>query len=606
MPTLQKPWLHYTLISAAFIISLLYSLPNIYPEKPAILINTDTTSAASYAANLVQSSELQGFKPTCSNLSDSQLSCVFSSVDQQMQAKAWIDTQLKEGMHAGLALIDSTPQWMQYLGLKPMKLGLDLRGGVHLLVQVDTKNATSANQDLPSRDILKFLRDKSLSYLSARNAHASLELTFSSTRDQTQAIESLQKQFPLTDVESHDLTLTIKPKSESVAQRSQYIINKTLESVERRVNELGLSEAIVQKQGDNQISIDLPGIQDINHAKNILGNTATLSFQMVAGDVNPESIPRNKSQLIESVTDAKGRKLAVYKNSVLSGDAITYATASSQEGKPVVQIQLGGGGEERFYQTTKEHVGDQLAIILIESSLDSETGNRILHKRVISAPVIQQPLRHSFVITGMHSYSETETLSLLLRSGSLAAPIDIVQETTIGPSLGAENIQKGVFSIVVGFALIMVFMVVYYRTFGAIANVALLMNLLTIVCLLSWLSATLTLPAMAAIVLTVGMAVDANVLINERIREELREGSSAQDALIAGYEKAFATIFDANITTLIVSLVLFSLSSGMIKGFAVTLIIGIAASMFTSVYITRVISWSLFPFLQNLPRAIGI
>ncbi|MEC8063511.1 MAG: protein translocase subunit SecD [Pseudomonadota bacterium] len=604
---LRFAWGHYSLIIVAFAISLLYSVPNLYPDKPAISLSIPSDPVVRKPVlKVLESPDFLNFKPNCYSSESDNMYCAFSTVDEQMQAKSWLDKTLPFSVHASLALVESTPKWMQNLGLKPMKLGLDLRGGVHLLVQVDTHQALSNTKDIPEREVLLHLRKQGIPYRGVNRSNNMFTLSFINDTVLDQASKSLETGFSALQIERTDNSLLLSPKLSSVQQKSEYILNKTLESIERRVNELGLSEAVVQKQGEGQISIDLPGIQDIEHAKSILGNTASLSFQFVANNVDINEAKSTGLRNYEVLYTDSGAPLVVYRDSVLAGDSITYATASSQEGKPVVQIQLGGGGEESFYQATKSHVGDQLAIILLSNEIDEQSGERAQTKRIISAPVIQQPLRQAFVISGMRSYAETETLSLLLRSGSLAAPVDIVQEMTIGPSLGAENIQKGIFSIVVGFALIMLFMVTYYRYFGVIANIALLLNLLSIVCLLSWLSATLTLPAMAAIVLTVGMAVDANVLINERIREELRLGASAKDALTSGYEKAFATIFDANITTLIVSLVLFTLSSGMIKGFAVTLIIGIAASMFTSVYVTRIISWSIFPYMRNLHYAIGI
>ncbi len=603
---LKNPLFHYLIIALVFVTSLLFSLPNLYPDSPALKITAPNASLAQDLKKSLASDQFLAFHPSCHLTSETEALCLFTSVDEQMHAREHLVQSLPHTFQTSLSLVESTPSWMQSLGLHPMKLGLDLRGGVHLLLNVETNHAQKGQETNTFKDILQMLRTQNVSYKRANIADGALTLTFSHDALQRQAQKSLTTQYPHMSLTIDQLSLIVKPSAAASEQKTDYIMNKTIESIEKRVNELGLSEAVVQKHGSKQISVDIPGIQDIEHAKSILGNTATLSFQLVNSHLGPNaSSSQLRSQDSELVVDESGRSLAVFKKSVLSGDAITYATASSQEGKPVVQIQLGGGGEEAFYQTTRDNVGNQLAIIIMHSTLN-DAGERLVHKKLISAPVIQQPLKNAFVISGLHSYQESDTLSLLLRSGSLAAPVDIIEEMTVGPTMGAENIQSGLFSIVVGFVLIMAFMLFYYHSFGIIANLALLFNLLLIVCLLSWLSATLTLPSMAAIVLTVGMAVDANVLINERIREELRAGVDPTTALTAGYDKAFATIFDANITTLIVSLVLYSLSSGMIKGFSVTLIIGIMASMFTSVYVTRVATWSLFPRINNLSRAIGI
>lgn len=603
---LKNPLLHYLTIAFVFVTSLLFSLPNLYPDSPALKISASNPSSLSALDKALASDTFQAFHPSCQHTSAHETLCLFASVDDQMHAREFLTQSLPASFQTSLSLVESTPSWMQSLGLHPMKLGLDLRGGVHLLLNVETNHAQKGQETNTFKDILTALRSQTVSYKRAQVADGSLTLNFYNQAALQQAQQSIRQNYPQMTLAIDGLSLSLKPSQAAAEHKTDYIMNKTIESIEKRVNELGLSEAVVQKHGSKQISVDIPGIQDIEHAKSILGNTATLSFQLVNSHLGSKAtLNQLRSQDSELVEDESGRTLAVFKKSVLSGDAITYATASSQEGKPVVQIQLGGGGEEAFYQTTRDNVGNQLAIIIMHTSLN-DAGERVVHKKLISAPVIQQPLKNAFVISGLHSYQESDTLSLLLRSGSLAAPVDIIEEMTVGPTMGAENIQSGLFSIVVGFVLIMAFMLVYYRAFGIIANLALLFNLLLIVCLLSWLSATLTLPSMAAIVLTVGMAVDANVLINERIREELRAGVEPMTALTAGYDKAFATIFDANITTLIVSLVLYSLSSGMIKGFSVTLIIGIMASMFTSVYVTRVITWSLFPRINHLSRAIGI
>ena len=601
MLKLENSYFHYFVITISFLISLLYAIPNLYPDQPCISIsaNNPKNNLEKLHDYLVKAEAENKFKVVGMHIEGKELIIRFDGVESQMAAMEHLEKNIHASYSKSLNLLPSTPDWLRYIGAKPMKLGLDLRGGVHLLLEVDTAHQNEQNHALDSKEILRKLRSSAITYQQAQfNKKGALSIEFNNKKDQENAHNFLKTHFPNHDLNVKNQSITIRSSQQANQAKSDYIIQKTLESVQNRVNELGLSEAIVQKQGNKQISVDIPGIQDINRAKAILGNTATLSFHMVSYDKEAKNTSK--------IQDRDGRTYEVEKYPLLKGDAITYATTSSQDGQPLVQVRLGGGNEQAFYQATQENVGKQMAIVLHEKNSNANSKKRETHSRIISAPVIQQALGSSFVINGMQSLEESETLALLLRSGSLAAPIDIVEEKTIGPSLGAENIQKGLTSIVMGFSAIVLFMIVYYRKFGIIANIGLFFNLIMIVTLLSWLDATLTLPAMAAVVLSVGMAVDANVLIHERIREELRLGKTDIKALHLGYDKAFSTILDANITTLIVSLVLYSLSSGMIKGFSITLILGLVVSMFTSVYVTRIISWRYFHQLGDLKQAVGI
>lgn len=602
----HKRW-HQALLCFTLLVSFIYSLPNYYQDTPVVTIDVSKENISQLVkahALIKELAKQPEYGIQAAEYSNPQQYVIrFSNVDKQMQLKDYLQGKLGSSCQLSLSLLPSTPKWLRYLGAAPMKLGLDLRGGVHLLLHVDASRAAVPARSDDSTKILKQLRNNSIRYLQAeiKQATQTIQLTFDS-RDELLQAQKLLSQDPKLGLTVDGLRMQIVSKNQNYNSHLEYVIQKTLESVQKRVNELGLSEAIVQRQGDQHISVELPGIQDINKAKSILGNTATLRFHLVA---NASTEPKNTLAVKNS-----GQAYQVEKDVILSGDAITYASASNQDGSPQVEVQLGGGGESLFHQATRDNVGRALAIIMYETISSKQPGTATVKRkeisRVISAPRINQPLHNRFVITGLQSFEEADTLALLLRSGSLAAPIDIDQETTIGPSLGAENIHNGLVSIAVGLVAIVAFMTAYYRSFGLIANIGLVFNILMMVCLLSWLDATMTLPAMAAVVLSVGMAVDANVLINERIREELRLGRSDSQAVSLGYEKAFATILDANVTTLIVSAVLYGLSSGMIKGFAVTLIIGLLVSMFSSVYVTRIITWSLFNRLGNIKAAVGL
>ncbi len=598
---------HHFLLVLSFLVGLLYTLVNLYPDVPILTLNPlpgKTLSLASVQDLLSDApSKLSSGVVVKHDVENDQYYFQFQSVDQQMQAKDYLNSRYRSDLLASPNLRANYPAWMRYVGASPMKLGLDLRGGVHLTLNVDVENSSMSRSDANSVDLIKKIQPLELDYDTADFNDKSLVLSFASSEVAQHAIAKLQQSTHF-DAKLDKDTIVITPNLQMHTDRTNYIMQKTLESIHRRVNELGLSEAVIQRQGQTHINIDLPGIQDIQRAKDIIGNTATLSFHIVTS-YDPAH-PVSGTDILLDMKET-GSKLWLDAQSVLSGDEINFAISSSQQGKPIIQLQLSGGpGEELFYNATARNKGKHLAIVYQESMVDPITGERTMRKNVISAPRINSALRGSFVIEGMRSNQEAETLALLLRSGSLAAPIDIVHETTVGPSMGEDNIQKGIISIGIGFLVVIVFMLAYYRLFGVIANLGLLYNLVLIVTCLSFLDATISLPSMAAIVLTVGMAVDANVLINERIREEIRLGSSISQAISQGYDKAFATILDANVTSFIVSIVLYGLGSGMIKGFAVTLIIGLFCSMVSSVYATKIIAMTLQPRITNLSKAIGI
>lgn len=598
---------HYGVLGLTFIVGLMFTLVNFYPDVPILNLQgkNDRTVDKQLILDSIKHQTDQVFTQSQIHYdaTNAQYYLQFPSVDQQMRAMDIINSQPSSVFTASPNLKSNTPRWMSSLGIQPMKLGLDLRGGVHLTLNVDVNSSASAATEQSTHGLLRKIQSFDLDYDHAEHKDYALQLRFATSQLAQESLEILQKASQI-NVQRNKNTLVVSQSQSSQNDRSEYIMQRTVESIHRRVNELGLSEAIIQRQGKQHINIDLPGIQDIQKAKEIIGNTATLSFHIVksfdAGQLGSPTdllVPM-QNQLGDVWIDAQ---------SMLAGDEITYAISSHEQGKPIIQIQLNGGAaEESFYKATSQHKGDHLAIVYQETIIDPVTQERTAKKTVLSAPRINQGLRGQFVIEGMRSKSEADTLALLLRSGSLAAPIDIVHETTVGPSLGEDNIHKGLISIALGLSIVIVFMSVYYRWFGLIANIGLVYNLVLIVMCLSFLDATISLPSMAAIVLTVGMAVDANVLINERIREEIRSGTSEKMAIAHGYDKAFATILDANITTFIVSIVLYGLGSGMIKGFAITLIIGLFCSMLSAVYATKVITSSIQHRLTNLSRAIGI
>ena len=602
-----RPLSHYLFIVVTLFIGIVYTCVNFYPDLPVVsVISTKTES------NLERSDLEALMSKTPSKVShgyqlihdepNGRYLIAFPSVDQQMIAKDYINSVHKGTYLASPNLKSNYPDWLRYLGASPMKLGLDLRGGVHLTLNVDLEKSNDS-ASLAQKNMVKKIQSLGADYDSATFEGSKLVLSFADQGLLEEARKIIDSsQFAKISSESGN-TLIVQSNAQAELDKTNYIMQRTLESINRRVNELGLSEAVIQRQGLSQINIDLPGIQDIQRAKSIIGNTATLSFHIVSS-FNPLK-PVNDDDFKISTKD--GAQIWLQSESVLTGDAINFAVASNEKGKPIIQINLAGGAtEQAFYTATSENKGGNLAIVYQETSTDPITKERTVKKSVLSAPRINQALGSSFIIEGMRSHEEASTLALLLRSGSLAAPIDIVHETTVGPSLGEDNIQKGLFSIAIGFFVIVVFMLSYYRIFGLIANLGLLYNLLLIVTCLSLLDATISLPSMAAIVLTVGMAVDANVLINERIREEIRLGSSLNQSIRLGYDKAFATILDANVTTFIVSIVLYTLGSGMIKGFAITLIIGLVCSMISSVYATRIFTRAIQHRITDLPKAIGI
>lgn len=598
---MTKPsFLNITSLLVVLLASILYTLPNLFGDAPVVEVVLNSQTSPAIVDDINSKLHQATIQPQRTEaLQNQHLRFYFGKIDEQLHAKDIIDQLLQTASPdstTSLNLTPMTPAWLQHIGAQPMKLGLDLRGGIHLLLNVDINPLMDRQESIDIILIGRLLTQAHVPYVKMEKNSNVVTLHFESLDHLHLAEKALQlseKNYQLTPSnQGTDYKLDLSLNRINESKMIDYTVNRTIDTLNQRINELGVSEAAIQRQGAQQISIDLPGIQDIARAKSLIGNTDTLSFYLV--DVN------NSSEQPYLVNQDDGTPVPLLKDSILTGDAITYASSDIRDGSAIVSIQIGGNQVSRFHQLTSQNIGVPLAVVRTDHSTKGEE-----QAKVISVATIRQPLGREFVISGSFSKTYADNLALLLRSGSLAAPISIVEETIIGPSLGQENIHSGFQSLIIGSALVIVFMAAYYRTFGLIANIALAFNVMIIIALLSILGSTLTLPGIAGIVLTVGMAVDANVLINERIREELRAGKNAATSVHLGYDKAWATIVDANATTLIVALILFSLGSGSIKGFAITLTLGLLASMYTSIFVTRLLVQQLLHLRQKCP-SIGI
>lgn len=597
-------WKNLALIFIAAI-GLVYAIPNLYTEHPVVQISSDNeVDKEELVATVEQTLKQAKLDYTNLLIQDQGIEVVFSSTDAQLLARDVIKNSLGNQYTVALNLAPSTPHWLEVIRAAPMKQGLDLRGGVHFLLEVDVESVITRRYEGIMKNIGQELREVGLRYSGIRYiADKGVDLRFRDQDSMDKALAQLKQKIPgivFAKATSENTVLASLSPTELNAIR-QSTIEQTMSILRNRVNELGVGEAVVQQQGATRVAVDLPGIQDAARAKQILGGTATLQFYMVDQENDPAIAKQTGAVPVsDKLYMMDERPILLKRQVVLSGDSITSAVSSfdQQTATPAVQIQLGGGGESLFTKVTRENIGKRMAIVYVETKNTIQTVNgvekRLTHReeRVISAPVIQNALGSNFQITGLTDSKEASNLALLLRAGALPAAIYPIEERTVGPTLGKENIRRGVVSLEVGMGLILIIMLVYYRAFGLIADTALLLNLILLVALLSIIDATLTLPGIAGIVLTVGMAVDANVLIYERIREELRRGLSPQAAIYAGYERAFATILDANITTLIVAIILFAVGTGPVRGFAVTLSLGLLTSMLTGITYTRaIVNW---------------
>jgi preprotein translocase subunit SecD len=597
----RYPLWKYLLILVVLVVGLIYSLPNLFPEDPAIQIS----SAQGDSLNEQQIDRVEtalsenGIAIKALEEENGQWLIRLRQDDDQLPARDIAADLLGDEATVALNLAEATPEWLQAFSASPMTLGLDLRGGVHFLLEVDMDAALTQRLEVNGSAMRELLRDERIRYRNTKVEERSLSIDFASAEDRDTARSLISRDFPEFEYSSEGdgraSTLVMTLSDQSVNEIQDYAINQNLTTLRNRVNELGVAEPMVQRQGPNQIVVELPGIQDTVAAKRIVGATANLEFRLEARPDTPE----NETETL-TFRNEPGRTAELMRDVIITGDSVSSASNSFDEnGRPQVNIDLDGTGGTLMNRATRTNIGRNMAVLFIEHKsedtvvTDPETGEETIEREpyvergLISLATIQSALGNSFRITGLDSPTEAAELALLLRSGSLAAPIYFVQERTIGPSLGAENIERGLLSVQIGLLLVVLFMLVRYKVFGVFANIALALNLTLLVAVMSMLGATLTLPGIAGIVLTLGMAVDANVLIFERIREELRNGMSVQQAIQAGYERAFTSIVDANITTLLVAVILFSIGSGPVKGFAVTLSIGILTSLFTALMVTR-------------------
>ncbi len=596
----RYPWWKNVLILGVILIAFIYALPNLYVEDPSVQISPGSPTLSMDQSTLDTINQtLQQIHVSYKSIQQSgnKLLIRFASTDVQLKAKEAIQQALGENYLVALNLAPATPQWLRAIGADPMKLGLDLRGGVHFLLQVDVDSVLKQRIEGDLNNIGQELRNQRIRYTGmTRQGSNGVSVQFRAQDALDEGASYLSQHFPeftwSKNTTNGAFTVQGVLSPAALQQISQDTLEQTMNTLRHRVNELGVSEAIVQQQGATRVVVDLPGIQDTTQAKNILGKTATLEFHMIDTEHDVRGVVPAEDKLY----DYNGQPVLLANQIILHGSAITSATASmGEDGRASVEVRLGGGGEGLFTKTTAENIGKPMAVLFVEVKSETKdvNGQTVIsyqtNRKVISVATIQNALGNNFQITGLSSQDESRTLALLLRAGALPATVTYLEERQVGPSLGKQNIHMGIMSVGVGFMLVVLFMAFYYRAMGLIADLALTMNLVLIVAVLSLLGATLTLPGIAGVVLTMGMAVDANVLIFERIREEIRNGVSIQASIHAGYERAFTTIVDANITTLIVAIVLFSLGSGTVKNFAVTLTIGLVTSMLTAITGTRAI-----------------
>ncbi|SIS93235.1 protein translocase subunit SecD [Neptunomonas antarctica] len=589
------------LIIFILLIGALYASPNLYPEDYAVQLsgNRDIHQVDQPLMDKVTSAlTREGLSFKAAELVDKSGLIRFADGETQLRAKKVISTVLGENYIVALNLAPTTPEWLENIGAGPMKLGLDLRGGVHFLLEVDMATAVAQRLDVYVSEIKVKLREDKLRYRSVDHREdGSLAVKFADAATRDSAAVLLRKDynefvFQTDDVENANfLTITLTERTTRAIE--DYAIKQNLTTLRNRVNELGVAEPLVQRQGRNRIVVQLPGVQDTAAAKRIIGKTANLEFRL-------EAKPDDSRGLTETYEfrNEPGRKGVLEKDIIITGSSVSNAQSTFDEnGQPQVSITLDNKGGQLMGRTTRNAIKRRMAVLFVEykarTLVETVDGVQVerripyIEKKIISLATIQSVLGNQFRITGLDGAGESSELALLLRAGALAAPVYFVEERTVGPSLGAENIQQGVTSVQIGFALVLIFMLVVYRTFGLLANIALCVNLVLLVAVMSLLSATLTLPGIAGIVLTVGMAVDANVLIFARIKEELKNGLPPQSAISAGFDRAFTTILDANITTLIAAVILFAMGTGPVKGFAITLSVGILTSMFTAILVTR-------------------
>ncbi len=593
------------LVLTIFLISLIYALPNLYGDDPSVQVSSASSTKLSdeQAKQIEASIKTLGVTPKAFEFANSHVLARFTNTDEQMKVADSLRENLGDNYTVALNLAPTTPSWLRALGADAMYLGLDLRGGVHFLLEVDMDAAVKQAEERYVDDVRLALRAEKVHYQSVAKDNGYIKVIMKTAEEKADVLKVVKKDFRVLDITEPPASeqIWLKISDLEVKEIKKFAVAQNMTTLRNRVNELGVAEPVIQQQGENRIVIQLPGVQDTTRAKEILGTTATLEYRLV-------DMEHDVQQAIDGHIPV-GSRLYYEKNGtphlldrrvIVTGDQIVDAASNVDDnGRPAVSVTLNGIGATKMGNLTKVSVGKPMAVVFIEYKNETKVvnGEKVRHKekveKIINVATIQGVFSKRFQTTGLDSPQEARNLALLLRAGALAAPVDMVEERTVGPSLGQDNIDKGILSFEVGFALVVLLMAVYYRLFGIIANVALAFNVVIVVAILSMLQATLTLPGIAGIILTVGMSVDANVLIFERVKEELKNGNTPQTAIFIGYDKAFATILDSHFTNFVVAVVLFAFGTGTIKGFAVTLIIGILSSMFTAITGTRmVINWT--------------
>ena len=630
---MRYPAWKYLLIIVVLIISTLYALPSLYPDEPAVQIS-GAKAGTVIDQSVIQKAEqiLKSDNIASHDNSFTQNAALLrlDSSEAQLKAKESLSKGLGENYVVALNLAPTTPEWLQKIGAKPMKLGLDLRGGVHFLLEVDMDKAVAQRMETSGSDLRREFRENKIKFNSLSLNNNEITVQFANNDDRAAAMEQLRRNGNKYDQQAlataTGSTLKLVYNAATKQEIQSYALDQNLTTLRNRINELGVAEAMVQSQGSNRIVVELPGVQDTAEAKRVLGRTANLEFRLVS-DLNDQFIspatgqatsyalpPGTEKFAFESLDS--GRELLLNRNRILTGERVQNASSgfSQDSGGAEVNITLDTAGGKLMSDATRNAVGKRMAVLFIENKqkisfvTDPATGTQTevrtpyTESVVINAATIQAVLGSQFRITGLDSPQEAAELALMLRAGALAAPMYFVEERVIGPSLGQENIDKGVLSTQIGFILVAIWMVVFFRVFGLIANFALVFNLAMLLTVMSWIGASLTLPGIAGIVITIGMAVDANVLLCERIREEIKWGASPKQAIVAGYDRAYNTIFDSNLTTFLVAFILFAIGTGPIKGFAVTLMIGIVCSMFTAITVTRAIVQIIYGKKRNLKK----
>ena len=605
----RNPMWKNVLVIAVIFLGGFFAMPNLYDKDAAVQVSAGRYGKVDLAlmSKVESALKAQSVAYIGAELQGDRLLVRLADSTTQLKAKKILDETIKGDYTIALNLATTTPSWLSGMGAEAMNLGLDLRGGVHFLMDVDMDAAIKKALDGLASEFRGLLRDEKIRYKRIQIEADQVIIGFRNSEHRDMALAKISSEYKDLVVEAQNMgttpSLVIRLTEVTIRETKTTALQQNIITLRNRINELGVAEPTVQQQGDSRIVVQLPGVQDTAQAKKILGGTATLEFRLVDFEHDVQDAVKGRVPATSKIYYHRdGRPYLLQKRVMLTGDHIinSGSTLDSETGTPTVSVTLDGKGARIFSKVTGDNIGNPMAVVLIESKTEVRKVGGKLTKvkrtdaKIISVATIRDQLSKKFQITGLDSGAEASELALLLRAGALAAPIEIVEERTVGPSLGQDNIDKGFQSVMIGFAFVLVFMVIWYRVFGAVANIALTANLILIVALLSLLQATLTLPGIAGIVLTVGMAVDANVLIFERIREELRLGNSPQASIDVGYSKAFSTIADANITTLIAAVVLFGFGTGSIKGFAVTLSLGILTSMFTAIMGTRAVVNSLY------------